>query len=53
MKPAKEVGGFYDYFKKGTHELCFLVGDVSGKGASAALFMAMTLTLLSLLVNNE
>ena len=47
MKPAKEVGGdFYDYFKKGTHELCFLVGDVSGKGASAALFMAMTLTLL-------
>lgn len=44
--PAKEVGGdFYDYFVKDNY-LCFAVGDVSGKGVPAALFMSATLTML-------
>ena len=47
MQPAKEVGGdFYDFFfVDGTH-LCFVIADVSGKGVPAALFMAMSMTLI-------
>ena len=43
MTPAKEVGGdFYDcFFLDGTH-LALVIGDVSGKGVPAALFMMMT-----------
>jgi sigma-B regulation protein RsbU (phosphoserine phosphatase) len=44
--PAKEVGGdFYDFFFIDDDRLCFLIGDVSGKGVPAALFMAVTKTL--------
>lgn len=40
--PAKEVGGdLYDFVPVG-NRLFFSVGDVSGKGVSAALIMAMT-----------
>lgn len=40
--PAKEVGGdLYDFYVKGDH-LYFAIGDVSGKGVPAALFMAIT-----------
>ncbi len=47
MTPAKEVGGdFYDFFFVDEHRLCFVVGDVSGKGVPAALFMAITKALL-------
>ncbi|MCK4666742.1 SpoIIE family protein phosphatase [Candidatus Dependentiae bacterium] len=47
MIPAKEVGGdFYDFFFINKNELCFLIGDVSGKGVSAALFMVICKTLL-------
>lgn len=47
MEPANEVGGdFYDFFLIDEHHLCFLVGDVSGKGVPAALFMALSKTLL-------
>ncbi len=47
MIPAKEVGGdFYDFFFINKDELCFLIGDVSGKGVSAALFMVICKTLL-------
>jgi sigma-B regulation protein RsbU (phosphoserine phosphatase) len=47
MDPAKEVGGdFYDFFFVDKNRLCFLIGDVSGKGVPAALFMAITKTLL-------
>ncbi len=47
MEPANEVGGdFYDFFLVGEHRLCVLVGDVSGKGVPAALFMALSKTLL-------
>ncbi len=39
--PAQEVGGdYYDYVHLGPHRLAFIVADVSGKGASAAFYMA-------------
>jgi serine phosphatase RsbU (regulator of sigma subunit)/CHASE2 domain-containing sensor protein len=47
MKPAKAVGGdFYDYFFIGDAKLGFAVGDVSGKGVPAALFMSVSRTVL-------
>ncbi|MFZ4765782.1 MAG: SpoIIE family protein phosphatase [Roseimicrobium sp.] len=46
IQPAREVGGdLYDYRFLNDHRLAILVGDVSGKGVPAALFMAMTQTL--------
>ena len=43
LLPAKEVGGdLYDYYLY-HDKLCFIVGDVSGKGIPAALYMAMTM----------
>jgi len=46
VEPAKAVGGdLYDYFLIGEDRLFFIVGDVSGKGLPAALFMAITCTL--------
>jgi phosphoserine phosphatase RsbU/P len=45
--PAKEVGGdLYDFFFMDEDHLCFTVGDVSGKGVPASLFMAITNTLI-------
>lgn len=45
--PAREVGGdFYDFFFIDNDHFCFLIGDVSGKGVPAALFMAVTKTLI-------
>ncbi|MFA6216951.1 MAG: SpoIIE family protein phosphatase [Candidatus Omnitrophota bacterium] len=47
MDPAKEVGGdFYDFFFVDDRRLCFVIGDVSGKGVPAALFMAISKTLI-------
>ena len=47
LEPAREVGGdFYDYFFIDRNSLCLVVGDVSGKGVPAALFMAMTKTMI-------
>jgi len=47
LKPAREIGGdFYDAFMIDNESLCLCVGDVSGKGAPAALFMAMSKTLI-------
>lgn len=47
MIPAKEVGGdFYDFFFIDEDHLGVVIGDVSGKGMPAALFMAVTRTLL-------
>lgn len=43
--PAKEVGGdFYDFFFR-DGRLIFAIGDVSGKGVPASLFMSITRTL--------
>jgi sigma-B regulation protein RsbU (phosphoserine phosphatase) len=40
-EPAREVGGdYYDFFDLGPRRLGVLVADVSGKGTSAALYMA-------------
>ena len=40
-RPAREVGGdYYDFIRLGERRLGVLVADVSGKGASAALYMA-------------
>ena len=47
MVPATEVGGdFFDFFLLDDDHLGFLIGDVSGKGVPAALFMAVSRTLL-------
>ncbi len=47
MRAATEVGGdFYDYFKTKNDELVLIIGDVSGKGVPAAMFMAMTISYL-------
>ena len=45
--PAKDVGGdFYDIFRLDDDHICVIVGDISGKGVSAALFMVMVKTSL-------
>jgi phosphoserine phosphatase RsbU/P len=47
MVPARSVGGdFYDYFFVDDQRLVFTIGDVTGKGVPAALYMAVTRTLL-------
>jgi sigma-B regulation protein RsbU (phosphoserine phosphatase) len=47
LEPAREVGGdFYDYYFIDEERFCFCIGDVSGKGVPAALFMAMAKTLI-------
>lgn len=40
-RPAREVGGdYYDFIRLGERRMGLLVADVSGKGTSAALYMA-------------
>ncbi|MBO4915556.1 MAG: SpoIIE family protein phosphatase [Oscillospiraceae bacterium] len=47
MESAREVGGdFYDCFPLGEDRYCAFIGDVSGKGVTAALFMAMVKSML-------
>lgn len=54
MLPAKEVGGdLYDYFMLPDGRLCVAIGDVSDKGVPAALFMAVTRTLLRASAEDE
>lgn len=44
-KPARAVGGdFYDIFRLDSDRICVVVGDISGKGVSAAMFMVMVKT---------
>ena len=53
MTPAKEVGGdLYGYLLKGDN-LYFCVGDVSGKGVPASLFMAQVTRLFRTLANQQ
>ena len=45
LKAAKEVGGdLYDYVSIDDNHVALLVGDVSGKGVPAAMFMMKTIT---------
>lgn len=54
IQPAKEVGGdLYDYFILPDGRLCFTIGDVSDKGVPAALFMAVTHTLIRATAEDE
>jgi serine phosphatase RsbU (regulator of sigma subunit) len=47
MIPAKYVGGdLYEFFFVGEDKLFFVIGDVSGKGVPAALFMTMALAVI-------
>ncbi|MBQ8944143.1 MAG: SpoIIE family protein phosphatase [Clostridia bacterium] len=47
MEAAKEVGGdFYDTFFVDKNHIAFVIGDVSGKGVPAALFMASSKIIL-------
>jgi len=42
LEPAREVGGdLYDFFMLDGNRLFFLIGDVSGKGLPASMFMAV------------
>ena len=48
MTPAKQVGGdFYNFFFVDDDHLAISIGDVSGKGIPAALFMMVTNILVS------
>ena len=47
LEPAREIGGdFYDFWLNGRDNLVLVIGDVSGKGIPAALFMAVCRTYL-------
>lgn len=54
LEPAQEVGGdLYDAFMLDERRLFFMIGDVSGKGVPASLFMALTKTLCKSLARRE
>ena len=54
LEPAQEVGGdLYDGFMLDDHRFCFVIGDVSGKGVPASLFMALTKTLCKSLARRD
>ena len=54
LEPALEVGGdLYDAFMLDAEHFFFLVGDVSGKGVPASLFMALSKTLCKSLARRE
>ncbi|MFA5329797.1 MAG: SpoIIE family protein phosphatase [Prolixibacteraceae bacterium] len=47
LKPAETIGGdLYDYFFIDANHLLIAIGDVSGKGIPASLFMAIASTLI-------
>ena len=53
LVPARAVGGdLFDHFEQ-NRRVFFLVGDVSGKGVAAALFMARTKTLFDAVAAHE
>ncbi|HET7850615.1 MAG TPA: SpoIIE family protein phosphatase [Pseudolabrys sp.] len=53
LRPAREVGGdFFDYFAAGDRHLVVTIGDVSGKGVPASLFMAIVQSVIRVVVRN-
>ena len=53
-EPAREVGGdYYDFFELGPRRIGVMVADVSGKGTSAALYMAELKGLMLALTRQE
>jgi sigma-B regulation protein RsbU (phosphoserine phosphatase) len=47
LEPAQQVGGdLYDVLRPGDDRVVVVLGDVSGKGIPASLFMAVTMTLI-------
>jgi serine phosphatase RsbU (regulator of sigma subunit) len=54
MLPARDIGGdFYDYFLLDDRRLAITIGDVSGKGIPAALYMAATQTALRIALRQQ
>lgn len=53
-QPAREVGGdYYDFVPHGDSRLGIIIGDVSGKGMPAALYMTMTKGLVQAVGGSE
>ena len=47
MEAAKDIGGdFYDFFRIDDDHIALVIGDVCGKGIPAALFMAVSRTII-------
>jgi len=47
MKAAKNIGGdFYDFFRLDSDRIALVIADVCGKGIPAALFMAVSRTVI-------
>jgi len=54
LEPAQAVGGdYYDCFMLDAQRLCVAIGDVSGKGLPASLFMAISKTLTGVLTRRQ
>ena len=54
MIPAREVGGdLYDIVKLDENRVVITIGDVCGKGVPASLFMAITQTVMRLVVRSS
>ena len=54
LEPARAVGGdYYDCFLLDERRLCLAIGDVSGKGVPASLFMAISKTLTGTLTRRN
>jgi serine phosphatase RsbU (regulator of sigma subunit) len=54
LEPARSVGGdLYDLARLDENRIGFLIGDVTGKGVPAALFMAMSKALTSFVLNRD
>ena len=54
LQPARAVGGdLYEFIRLPNGQLLIAVGDVSDKGAPAALFMARTVSLLNYLARSK
>jgi serine phosphatase RsbU (regulator of sigma subunit)/CHASE2 domain-containing sensor protein len=54
LEPARSVGGdLYDLFRLDADRVGFVIGDVTGKGVPAALYMAMSKALTSFILTRE